>query len=79
VQDRAKNFKKSVMTPSTGELHTPSGEWLSNVFLALAKFAVRRPKTRWVHGLSRTLPNSLDSISAELEYISFSLGQITRG
>jgi hypothetical protein len=33
---------------STGELHTASGEWLSNVFLALAKFAVRRPKTRWV-------------------------------
>jgi hypothetical protein len=37
-----------VMTASTGELHTASGEWLSNVFLALAKFAVRRPKTRWV-------------------------------
>jgi hypothetical protein len=36
------------MTASTGELHTASGEWLSNVFLALAKFAVRRPKTRWV-------------------------------
>jgi hypothetical protein len=34
---------------STGELHTASGEWLSNVFLALAKFAVRRPKTRWVN------------------------------
>jgi hypothetical protein len=35
------------MTASTGELHTASDEWLSNVFLALAKFAVRRPKTRW--------------------------------
>jgi hypothetical protein len=31
-----------------GPLYTASGEWLSNVFLALAKFAVRRPKTRWV-------------------------------
>ena len=38
------------MIASTGELHTASGEWLSNVFLvvALAKFAVRRPKTRCV-------------------------------
>ena len=36
------------MTASTGELHTASGEWLSNVFLARAKFAVRRPKIRWV-------------------------------
>jgi hypothetical protein len=36
------------MTTSTGKLHTASGEWLSNVFLALAKFAIRRPKTRWV-------------------------------
>jgi hypothetical protein len=36
------------MTASTAELHTASGEWLSNVFLALAKFPVCRPKTRWV-------------------------------
>ena len=47
VQDWPKKFQL-VMTASTGELHTASGEWLSNVFLALAKFAVRRPKTRWV-------------------------------
>jgi hypothetical protein len=26
------------MAASTGELHTASGEWLLNVFLALAKF-----------------------------------------
>jgi hypothetical protein len=26
------------MTASNGELHTASGEWLSNVFLALAQF-----------------------------------------
>ena len=30
------------------ELHTASGKWRSNVFLTLAKFAVLRPKTRWV-------------------------------
>jgi hypothetical protein len=33
---------------TASELHTASGEWLSNVFLALAKFAVRQPKTGWV-------------------------------
>ena len=36
------------MTASTDELHTASDKWLSNLILALAKFAVRRPKTRWV-------------------------------
>jgi hypothetical protein len=46
------------MTASTGELHTASGKWLSNVFLALAKFAVRRPKTRWVYSICHKSPIS---------------------
>jgi hypothetical protein len=44
-QEWAKNFSLSRLQVP-GELHTASGEWLSNVFLALAKFAVRQPKTR---------------------------------
>jgi hypothetical protein len=35
------------MIATIGKLHTTSGEWLS-LFLALVKFAVRRPKTRWM-------------------------------
>jgi hypothetical protein len=32
------------MSASTGELHTASGEWLSNAFLALANFAGLGPE-----------------------------------
>jgi hypothetical protein len=49
VQDWGIKFQLVKTTASTGELHTTSGEWLSNVFLARAKFAVRRAKTRWVN------------------------------
>ena len=48
VQDWAKNFSLSWLQVYRANYTQPSGEWLSNVFLALAKFAVRRPKTRWV-------------------------------
>jgi hypothetical protein len=60
------------MTASTGELHTASGEWLSNVFLALAKFAVRRPKTRWVRWKTLTYARGTSGIGC----IRFKHGRI---
>jgi hypothetical protein len=47
------------MTASTGELHTASGKWLSNVFLVLAKFTIRRHKTRWVGELFYSYTNTI--------------------
>ena len=57
------------MIASTGELHTASGGWLSNV-LALAKFAVRRPKTRWVHVMSMKPKNLWKFLQSKWQYSS---------